>query len=437
MRGLFGLAAAAATLVSQTAAAPLQPLYAAPHDQGTLVITHDNTLNSTTVGAESVSIQEVNPLKISLVNKFAGDQLYAWIDGKDSTGAIVMLKPDGTWYYPDPAGSTTPVELPDETKITLNGQGQSTEITIPEDIVSGRIWIAEGSLTFYTVADANGAATLVQPSAANPDDPSHNVNWGFVELTNTKKGGLYANISFVDFVGLILGMKLTLGTNETQEVIGLTSTSVADICNGLTEQAGKDGQPWDQLCVPGDDGTPLRIMAPNMYIANNPSAMETYYDAYIEEVWTKYSSADLKIDTQTGAGTVACRTSGNQLSCDGDNRAYPKPTVADIWGCNTGPFGILEGDNDVHKAIVPRLCAAFHRTTLLMDGGDTQPGLGSESYYTVDPTSHYSRLVHEHQTDGKGYAFSYDDVNPANENAAGVVSGANPQLLEVVIGGST
>ncbi|KAK5633561.1 hypothetical protein RRF57_009275 [Xylaria bambusicola] len=148
-----------------------------------------------------------------------------------------------------------------------------------------------------------------------------------------------------------------------------------------------------------------------------------------------YSNEDLSINTQTGAGTVACRVSNNQLNCAGDNRAYPKPTIADIWGCNSGPFAIIGSDNDVHRAVVPRLCAAFYRSTLLLDGGNVQPSLPASSYYTVSPTSHYARLVHQYEVNGLGYAFSYDDVNPAGENAAGTVSGNNPTVLKVTVGG--
>ena len=154
-------------------------------------------------------------------------------------------------------------------------------------------------------------------------------------------------------------------------------------------------------------------------------------------MWEKYSQEDLTINTQGEAGEVKCRVEGDELTCEGDNRGYVKPTVLDIWGCNSGPFTVQEGDNGVHEAIVPRLCAAFHRTTLLMEGGNVQPGLSSDAYYTNNPTSHYSRLVHENEVDGLGYSFSYDDVNPDGENAAGVVSGPDPKVLEVVIGGFT
>ncbi|CAJ2508656.1 Uu.00g136820.m01.CDS01 [Anthostomella pinea] len=66
---------------------------------------------------------------------------------------------------------------------------------------------------------------------------------------------------------------------------------------------------------------------------------------------------------------VVCRVTDNILYCDGDNRGYARPTEADNWGCNTGPFAILEEDNAVH-----------------------QPSANRRLYYTENPTNHYSRM---------------------------------------------
>jgi hypothetical protein len=57
-----------------------------------------------------------------------------------------------------------------------------------------------------------------------------------------------------------------------------------------------------------------------------------------------------------------------------------------------------------------------------------QPSLGNSSYYKESPSNHYSRLVHKYESDGLGYAFSYDDVNPSGENEAGIVAGLNPTV---------
>ncbi|KAI1654317.1 glycoside hydrolase family 64 protein [Daldinia decipiens] len=436
MRAFFNLAVASATaFFAHTIATPM-PIVVSPGGKGDLVITQQNTVNHTfNALSQNMTIKQYNPLKISLVNNFGGGQLNVYVSGNDASGAVVMLSADGTWYRPDAAGSQVPVPISGNIALPMNAQGQTTEFTLPDYLSSGRIWIAEGELQFFAVLAGDGTSQLVEPAAANPSDPSAAVNWGFVELTNTEEGGIYANISFVDFVGLVMGMTLTLGNGETQEVKGLQQDSLATICQELRDQAAADGQPWDKLCVTDVNGKPLRILAPNLYQSIDPTAQATYYDDYIEQVWQKYTNEDLTINTQAAAGSVACRVNGDELTCAGDNRGYPRPAVADIWGCNSGPFGIQDVDNDVHRAIVPRLCAAFFRTTLLLDGGNVQPSLASDSYYTANPTNHYSRILHKHEIDGRGYTFSYDDVNPDGENQAGVVAGLQPQVLQLTVGG--
>jgi hypothetical protein len=184
------------------------------------------------------------------------------------------------------------------------------------------------------------------------------------------------------------------------------------------------------------NGEPLRVLAPSDYVASNPTAFEDYWTDYNELVWSHYASNSLTVNTQGSAGSVDCKISGDEITCNGDNRGYAKPTAGDIFGCNSGPFGILDGDNDVHRAVVPRICAAFNRGTLLKTGGNIQPGLSAENYYSAPPSNWYSKFVHQYEIDGKGYAFPYDDVNPdVGVDQAGVVADAQPSLLTVIVGG--
>lgn len=430
MRGLLGLAVAAATgLVSQSLA---RPLIATPGGVSSVVITEDNTVNGTASATDAVLGS--NPLNFALTNNIGGDQLYAYVTGRDVNNQVVLLTTSGEFYYPDPAGRSVPVPVPDDAghAISLGALGEVTNFAIPDYLASGRVWVSAGPLSFFSLVAGDGAISLVEPSFSNPSDPSAGLNWGFIELTNNE-GGIYTNISFVDFIGLVMSMRLTLGSGEIQTVQGLEPTALEQICQGLKDQAAVDGQPWDKMCVTRDDGTPLRILAPNQYIATNPGTMDTYYAEYIDQVWDKYSNEDLIIDTQGEWGQVPCRAAGDQMTCQGDSIAFPKPTIVDVWGCNSGPFA-NEGDL-LHQRLVARMCAAFYRTELLLDGGNVTPSLGSESYYTVSPTSHYGRLIHQYEVDQKGYAFSFDDVNVSNENQAGVLAGADPQLLEIFVGG--
>ena len=431
MRGLFGLAvvSAAAFITGPLA----RPLVVRPGGVNDVVITELNSINST---SKVEAVAENNPLQLEIVNNFGSEQMYLYITGKDSNGVACMIAADGSMFYPDAGGSTTPVLIEGDIKTSLGGMGSTTTFTIPDFLISSRIWVSQGELQFFTSVDAsNGMTAIVEPSVTNKEDPSASIKWGFVEF-NWENGTIFANITYVDWVGIAMGMALTLGSGETQTVKGLVAGGVQKLCDDLKAQNAADGAGWDKLCVTSPEtGEAIRVLSPNLYLDVDPAWQADYYTSYIDEVWSKYANEDLMINTQNDAGTVACRVADDQLTCSNDNRAYPKPVIKDIYGCNSGPFAIIESDNDVHRAVVPRLCAAFHRTTLLLDGGNTQPSLSADNYYTNDPTSHYSRIVHVYEEENIGYAFSYDDINPEGENASGTVAGDGPTLLKVTVGG--
>ncbi|ETS80917.1 hypothetical protein PFICI_08446 [Pestalotiopsis fici W106-1] len=408
---------------------------ATPGTVNDIIITEDNTVNGTASPVKTqTNLSSGNgSFQISITNNMGASGVNAYITGRNAAGSVVFLSPQGGWYYPDPHGSAAPVQITDDVKLPLGGAGSSSTFALPGYLSAARVWIAEGELDFFTVA-SNGIQ-LVEPSFANPKDPSTGINWGFVELTYLAEG-LWANLSFVDFVGLVMGMTLTLGSGEVQTRKGLRSDAIAGICKDLVSQSNADGQPWGDLCVTDDNGTPLRIVAPNIYLSDDGDAFSDYFNQYIDQVWSRFTSEPLTIDTQSDPGLVKCNVQGgNNLFCDGDNRSYSKPSAADIFGCNSGPFAIIDGDNAVHKAVVPRLCAAFNRGTFLQDGGNVQPKQPSSDYYQSNPNNHYSRIIHQYETDGQGYAFSYDDVNPDGENSAGLVAGPDPRLLHIVLGG--
>jgi hypothetical protein len=437
--------AAAVAFIVPSLAAPTHKYHGIvvhPGDAGDLIITADNTLNGTIPSAKHIAANSKltsNPrvlagtpqLEFAFVNNLPSSNVNAYVTGLDSKNVIVMLAKDGSWYYPDAGGSASPVPITGDVAIPLGPQGSTTKIKLPDYISSARIWFADGTLAFFILAQGSNQA-LIQPSAANSADPSAATNWGFVELTNSADGGVYANISFVDFVGLVLGMTLS-GSAGDQSALGLSADATKSICADLVTQAGIDGMPWDKLCLTDTKGNALRVLSPSDYISSNPDAFSDYWTKYIDDVYTKYSTETLTIDTQSGIGKVACTVSGDSMTCEGDEIPYEKPTPTDIFGCASGAFA--NRGSATHLLVLPCLCAAFNRGTLLLDGGNVQPALSSTMYYTTSPNNHYSRIVHKYEIDGKGYAFSYDDVNPGRENESGVVVDLTPTLLTVVVGG--
>ena len=438
---LIGSAATVSALTiprAETSKTPDGYLEVTPGTFEDLIVTKDNTLNGTykeedtqIVSASKDEMSIMATLPLNFVNNFGG-AISAYIVGFDEAKRVVFVRRDGSLMYPSSGGSAVPVPVGQDGRIRVEA-GQNLNMVIPIALESARIYFSAGDLTFGVVRTPIGDG-LVQPAPNNPSDPSAGVNWGFVELTLLPNGTLYANISYVDFVGMPLGMELTVNGGPTQSAFGVGRNAVNNICNGLNAQGGKDGRPWSRLCMAGSNG-PVRVLSPTAFTDIDSSSFATYWHQYRDQVWDKYRNEPLIIDTQREFGRINCRVSGDAMNCDGDNRPYFKPEAIDIWGCDRGPFGKQSGDNQVHLAVIPRLCAAFVRSTLLVAGGNVQPSLGQANYYRVEPTNHYSRIVHENEVDGKGYAFAYDDVNPTGtENASGTVSHPSPNTLRVFIG---
>lgn len=236
--------------------------------------------------------------------------------------------------------------------------------------------------------------------------------------------------------GLPLGLQLQTASSGTQTVPGMPRDAVQQVCDRLRRFRGAAARDWADLCVFDANGDPIRVISPAVLLSQRPDTFPAFFRRYVDRVWAYYSTNTLTIDTQNANGKVGCRVVGDEMQCDGDNRGYAKPNAEDIFGCDRGPFSIQEGDGAVHRAVVPRLCAAFNRGTLLLDGGGVQPALPPASYYTARPHNLYSALVHAVELEGRGYAFSYDDVAPSpEENVAGTVAAADPQLLTVFVGG--
>lgn len=349
------------------------------HDAETRIV-HHHTLRAPKASPESLALE--------FVNNRGGDKIRAYISGLDESGRVFFVKAGGSLVYPSSGGSAVPVPIEEDVAIPLPSGNERFKMTLPIPLSSGRVWFAVGEFRFFMVKTSDGDG-LVQPSPSNLRDPSSGTQWGFAELTYTKAREIFANISFVDFVGLTLSVSLKERDGRGPQITrGLGPDAITKICSGIFNQSGMEGFPWDRMCVANDAGEPIRVLSPNNYAINNGD-FHAYWNAYVDQMWDRYSHSTLTINTQSPAGNVECRVSDDVLKCGGgDNRGYARPTAEDIWGCNSGPFARREDDNAVHVAVIPRLCAAFVRSTLSLPGGDVQPRLASSFYYTKNPASH-------------------------------------------------
>lgn len=149
-------------------------------------------------------------LHIALTNDSDLDNIHAYVTGIaiQQNGQRCLLKANGKdLYFPKNPGKIGS-HLTEDCAIPLGPPGNTKNITIPQ-IAGGRIWIAEGKLTFLL----NPGPALVEPSVLNPSDPNANVNFGFCEFT-LNNDQLYANISYVCLTSNSIGRLIVLTSGK-------------------------------------------------------------------------------------------------------------------------------------------------------------------------------------------------------------------------------
>lgn len=372
----------------------------------------------------------MSTLNFALVNQTGSNTVYAYITGQaiDNNNALFLLQSDGkTAYYPT-SPSATQTALAQDCAIPLGASGSTKTVTIPH-IAGGRIWFArDNKLTFYL----NPGPALVEPSSSNPSDPNYNIYWDFCEFT-WNSSQLYVNITYVDFVSLPIALALENTSGVTQTIKGLPSTGLDTICSALQTQNSSDNAGWDKLIIK-NNGANLRAVSPNTGITLTSGLFSTYFDSYVDSVWSKYAGTTLTVDTQASAGKVTATVSNNTLNFSTGSISYAKPSTADIFSNSSGAFAV-SGDT-TKDAITARLAAAFNRSTLLTNTNQPDGEVVSD-YYANSVTNHYARICHATTLDGRGYAFPYDDVAPSNgADQSGSVYDPSPKLLTVTVGGA-
>lgn len=352
-------------------------------------------------------------LPVAVRNRRTDRALFAQVMGRDAAGWAFLAADGRTIVRPAPAGSG-PVPLGAQTGIRVP-PGGTAAISLPR-LASGRVFLSVGRPLSFFVTPDGGIAT---PSVANPDDPNADVEWGFCEFT-FDGFGLYANITMVDFVALAVGLRLQTASG-VQAVGGLRPGGLAAIAEGL---AGRPG--WSDLVV-SEDGTPVRVLSPNLLGPDGP--LTGYLDPYIRQVWAQYRRTDLVVDTQSRWGRLTGRVgSDGRLHFAGAGSFAPPSTYA-VFNCSVDPFVTA---NDVMGNLSARLAAALNRGTLLSN--PVQPDATADAFYRVPLTNHYARLVHAAMVDGAGYAFPYDDVHSAGYNTEGRVVDPAPRHLTILAG---
>ncbi|MFE9627708.1 glycoside hydrolase family 64 protein [Streptomyces sp. NPDC006527] len=391
---------------------------------GAAAVAATATVGSSTAAAAAATCE------LALENKSLSGDVHAYVTGlEQGTGRWLLLRPGGGVYRPEsPARPLTPLAVDCAIPLRPAGTG-AVVLTLPQMYGARVYFVRNNKLDFFL----NPGPALVEPSFATPADPNYNRVWSFAEFT-FNPSQLYANISYVDLV-TALPIGLTLTGNATHTVAPLPAGALQRLSDGLIAQAARDGQPWDKLVI-RSNGSVLRVISPQNHMApyfDRPDQMpfRNAFNGYIDRVWQKYRTTDLRIDLQGGRGVRTGRVNGDVLTFTGGH-TFTKPTSKDVFTCNHGPFANNPADPDDRKALLARLAAGFNRSTLLTHP-DQPNGPAPSDYYRDASTNHWARLVHAHTP--IGYAFPYDDVRPdGRPDVSGAAHDPNPRRFTLSVG---
>ncbi|MER7606442.1 beta-1,3-glucanase family protein [Nocardioides sp. NPDC127503] len=290
-----------------------------------------------------------------------------------------------------PEGTLVPVSLADngadgyaDYAIPFSGSGDTLS-QIPADM-SGRIYFSLGEKLKFKVNEGNA---LAYPAAWVESDPSYGVLHDCVEFTY-KSGRIYCNTTMVDMFSVPLSIALT--GEESPTTGTLKEGGRAKIFSAVSSSPD-----FGSLVV--DD---RRILAPGHGL-DAGLFPTTYFDSYIDQVWSKYASESLVVKANNT--TFTGRVSGDQFVFDGGVKAFSRPTTRDVLFCD----GALAAPNDgITGPVAAVLGAGFNRTTLLASAD--QPTGDPAGFYQGDPVHAYCKAMHDNTVDGKAYGFAFDDV---------------------------
>jgi hypothetical protein len=358
-----------------------------------------------------------NILPVTVTNSTGrGDAVYLYVIGIQlSSGRLGYVNQSGA-FTAWSGGQIPPSPAPD-VSIAGAGNGGSTTINFPRGF-SGRVYFSFGEkLKFFLTPDG-----LVQPAPWASGDANYNILFDWSEFTYND-AGLWLNSSQVDMFAIPHAVTVTGSNGVTKRTGDVVANGRTNVINTIKGTSG-----WGNTVYTRSDGTVLRVLSPGK-AAGAGLLSANYLDSYIASAWNAYTSKTLTVVPFADQPNTKYfgRTSGNVMrftnSAGAQVASFNRPSSASVWGCD----GDLPAPNDLVVGPISRtLCAALNRGTL--GTVDTQPSTNAAQFYQNSPTNVYAKVIHGNMSDGKAYAFAFDDVgafeslvNDGDPRSAGIV----------------
>ncbi|MFD5449446.1 MULTISPECIES: glycoside hydrolase family 64 protein [unclassified Streptomyces] len=352
----------------------------------------------TAAPAPSASAAVPDTIPLTITNGSGrGDAVYVYILGTSLTSGRQGWADAAGAFHAWPAGGNPPTPAPDAS-IPGPAAGQTRTIRIPK--LSGRIYFSYGRKLDFRLTTGG----LVQPAVQNPSDPNRDILFNWSEYT-LNDSGLWLNSTQVDMFSAPYSVGVQRSDGTVLTTGKLKPGGYRGVFDALRAQPG-----WSGLIQTRSDGTVLRALSP-LYGVETGALPASVLNGYIDRVWQKYATATLTVTPfadQPGTRYFG-RVSGGVMNFTNSAGAvvtsFQKPDASSVFGCHR----LLDAPNDAVRGPISRtLCAGFNRSTLLSN--PNQPDTSASGFYQDSVTNHYARVIHERTTDGKAYAFAFDDV---------------------------
>ncbi|EMS72586.1 beta-1,3-glucanase family protein [Ruminiclostridium cellobioparum] len=351
-----------------------------------------NTSNSTSLIPLNSGMQMTIQFNNNTNGVYSNGQIYANIIGKNRNGQFCTISPDGTMTQCVSGQNASPYFYP---LSSLNG------FQIPAYVSSGRLYISMGTpldIPFNTAAD--GTVGIAYPNIENPSDSSYNKYFDWAEFA-VINGEVWINTTQVDMFGVPYTIEMFTGSSNNYSSfakVGITE-SRASIFSAFQKEVPAEFKSLATVQAP------YRIVAPIHGGFRAGQTNGTYFNSYINSIWSQYSTSNFVLTVPQG--TFTGRVSGTQMNFTrpGDTTVYRvnKPTGEDVWG----GAGTLATGNEIEKVLQAQICAAFHRHVI----GNAANLNNPSAYYQTGPADYYAKFFHDHSLNAKAYGFCYDDVN--------------------------
>lgn len=358
-----------------------------------------------------------------------------------ATGEQGYVDASGDWHAFDlPAAVESGEENPTAPDVSIPGppNASTVQLPLPANLTGGRIYVSFGERLTFQLSPGG----LVEPAAWNSDDPNHDVLFDWAEFARNGTA-ININTTMVDMFSVPISLTVRalaappppgpvdnavpVDPNEPPPdttPVPVTRTEGVLVKDGrrqVFDAVSALGGDWAELVdVRESDGLPLRVLAPIHGIDSEaPFFDAAFFDAYVDGVFQYYGRRALTVDTALGVFTGKVVDGAFTFRGDGGRvvGTIARPTTAEIFGCHGALQPTGQPDQDAILAVGARICAGFHRGTLSTPdrpGSDRQATFDAQAFYQHESSDLYSKVMHDHATNGRAYGFAFDDVAEFN-----------------------